>query len=319
MLISTSRRAQVAAALAAAGPAGVSGEAIAADLGVSRVAVSKHVAALRALGYKIAAAPRAGYRLESAPDACIPEEVGPRLRDPLWIACEGAAEVTSTNDDAKRLARARAPEGVSVVAARQTAGRGRLGRVWESPAGGAYVSCVLRPAIAPAEAAPLSLVVAAGVARGLRAAGVDAGIKWPNDLMLDDRKLGGILLEMSAEADRVEWVVVGCGINVGAAPGPDGAFVREAVSGARVAEIAAAVLDGIAAGYREFLQDGFGPARVEVLARDTLAGRPVTVRDAAGVIVAEGVAAGVSDSGELLLDGAGGQFRVAAGEVTLRC
>lgn len=311
-------RTAVAVALVSAGSRGISGEAIAASLGISRVAVSKHVAALRALGYEIASAPRVGYRLDRAPDACLPEHVAPLLADPLWVRCEGGPELGSTNDEAKRLARAGAPGGTAVVAARQTGGRGRFGRTWESPAGGAYVSCVLRPAIAPAEVAPLPLVVAAGAARALAGLGVEAGIKWPNDLELDGCKLGGILLEMAAEADRTEWVVAGCGINVTTPGHARGASVRAVLPQVRVAEVAAAVLDGVAAAYREFLIEGFTPAAREYAARATLTGKPVAVRDAAGELVAEGVVTGIDAEGALLLEVAGVARAIRAGEVTLR-
>jgi len=308
----------VAAALAEAGERGVSGETIATELGISRVAVSKHVAALRTLGYGIASAPRVGYRLERAPDACLPEQVAPLLRDRLWVACEGGPEVASTNDDAKRLARAGAPEGTAVVAARQTGGRGRFGRTWESPSGGAYVSCILRPHLPPAEAAHLSLVVAVGAARALAQLSVEAGIKWPNDLEIDGRKLGGVLIEMAAEVDRVDWVVAGCGINVINPGHTRGASVREVLPEVRVAEVAAAVLDGIAAAYREFLADGFAGIAAEYAARATLTGRRVTVRDATGGVVAEGIATGIDAGGALLLDSTGTVHAIRAGEVTLR-
>lgn len=311
-------RTAVASALHEAGERGVSGEAIAAGLGISRVAVSKHVAALRTLGYVIASAPRVGYRLEAAPDACLPEEVAPLLRDALWVACEGGPELGSTNDEAKRLARSGAPEGTVVMAAHQSGGRGRFGRTWESPAGGAYVSCVLRPNLPPSDVAPLSLVAAAGATRGLATLGLEAGIKWPNDLELDGRKLGGILLEMAAEADRVDWVVVGCGINVTGSGHARGAAVREVLPEVRVAEVAAAVLDGIAATYREFLAEGFTGIAAECAARATLNGKQVKVRDAAGDVVAEGTVRGTDDGGALLLEREGVVCAVRAGEVTLR-
>jgi BirA family biotin operon repressor/biotin-[acetyl-CoA-carboxylase] ligase len=317
-MLTLSTRAAVASALTGAGERGISGETIAATLGVSRVAVSKHVAALRSLGYRIASAPRAGYRLELAPDLCLPEEVGPRLADSLWVSCEGAAELGSTNDEAKRLARGGAPEGTAVVAAHQTGGRGRFDREWASPDGGAYVSCVLRPPLPPAGVAPLSLVVAVGAARGIGTLGLDVGIKWPNDLEAHGRKLGGILVELAAEADRVEWVVAGCGVNVSAPAHERGARVREWLPDAGVAGVAAAVLDGIAGAYREFLAGGFGALAGEYAGRATLTGRSVVVRDASGGVVADGVVTGIGADGALLLDRTGTQIAVHAGEVTLR-
>lgn len=317
-MLTMSRRTEVAAALAASGAAGVSGEHLASELGISRVAVSKHVAALRALGFRIASAPRAGYRLEEEPDLCIPETVAPRLTDPLWVDSEGSAEMPSTNDEAKRLARAGAPEGTLVVAARQSGGRGRFDRSWDSPAGGAYVSAVLRPSVSPAAIAPLSLVVALGAARALRTMGVQAGLKWPNDLELHGRKLAGVLLEMAAEADRVEWLVAGIGVNV-ADPGREqSAWVREAVPQIRVPQTAAVVLDGIAGAYRQWLETGFAPMRAEYDALLTLAGREVSVRDATGRVIAAGRARGVDDAGALVIETAEGTVPVHAGEATLR-
>lgn len=312
-----SRRAQVAAALTAA-PSGVSGETLAGQLGISRVAVSNHVAALRALGYRIESAPRVGYRLAAAPDLCIPEEVAPLLTDRLWVACDGGAELPSTNDEAKRLARAGAPEGTVVVAARQTGGRGRFDRSWDSPTGGAYVSALLRPAVMPAAIAPLSLVVALGAARALRSLGVPAQLKWPNDLETAGRKLGGVLLEMAAEADRVEWLVAGIGVNVSDPKSGRAAWVREHARGSRVAQVAALVLDGVADAYQGWLRDGFGAMRGEYESLLTLCGSSVAVRDAAGGVVAEGVAVGINDQAALLVETADGLVAVNAGEVTLR-
>lgn len=317
-MLTLTRRAEVAAALQAAAPDALSGEALAHDLGISRAAVSNHVAALRELGYHIESAPRAGYRLIAAPDACLPEEVGPLLGDLLWTSCEGGAESPSTNDEAKRLARLGSPEGALVVAGAQTGGRGRFGREWESPPGGVYASFVLRPALPPAAIAPLSPVIALGAARGLRALGVPVGLKWPNDLLLEGRKLGGILLEMSAEADRVEWLVAGIGINM-SDPGADGtAWVRHSLPHASCPAVAAAVLDSVAAAYRDFLAEGFGALRAEYESMLTLIGADVVVSAATGAVVASGAVRGVDDTGALLVEGAVGVTPVSAGEVTLR-
>jgi len=312
------RRVAIAAALVAAGDVGLSGETLAQELGISRMAVSKHVAALKDLGFTVTAVPHAGYRLLSVPDACLPETVSPLLRDPFFADCSGGPVTGSTNDDAKRLAREGAPEGTLVVAAEQRGGRGRFGREWESCPGGAYVSCVLRPERSPSDIGPLSIVLAMGIAEALAALGVPLGLKWPNDLVCDGRKLGGILLEMAAEAERVEWVVVGCGINVAVPQGPDSACVREFAPEAAVPGVASAVAGGIAAAYRSYLS-----ARTSVAAEfrrwDVLEGTGVVVRDMTGAVVAEGMARGVTEDGRLIIDaGESGEQRVVAGEVTLR-
>jgi BirA family biotin operon repressor/biotin-[acetyl-CoA-carboxylase] ligase len=315
-----SRRDDVLAALGAAAPGPVSGEMLARQLGVSRVAVAKHVAALRAAGYEIVAAPGSGYRLLGASDVPLPQRVRALLAEEFWTRIVGYDETGSTNDDARALAREGAPEGTAVIAARQSAGRGRLGRTWSSPAGGAYVSCVLRPAVPLADVPSLGHAIAVGAARGLSAIGVEVGLKWPNDVMLDGGKLAGILLETSAETDRVDWVVAGIGLNVRrAAEAPPGAaFVSDVLPGAERSRVAAAVLDGIAAAYRDWVAGGFAALRVEYLDRFTLVGREVTVSDVTGRALAAGTVSGVDGRGNLLLDTADGSVSLVAGEVTLR-
>jgi len=312
-------RDKVLAALRRAGEAGLSGEALAADLGVSRVAVSKHVAALRELGYEVTASPAAGYRLVSSPDKALPTEVGPLLRDPLWCRIEGGPFVTSTNDDACTLARDGAPEGTVVVAGAQLNGRGRFGREWRSPEGGAYVSAVLRPAISPSEAGPMSLVVALGIARGLETLGVHAGIKWPNDVWIGRDKVAGVLLEMAAQGDCVEWVCAGFGINVRRDGPPESGVAYLCDHGPiGVPEAAAAALDGLAEVYREWRVGGFAALGTEFRSRSVLTGEPVVVSDIAGVERARGIVLGVDDDGRLLVGGDGDMQAIASGEVTLR-
>ena len=313
-----SRRAEVAAALVSAGSAGVSGERLADALGISRVAIGKHVASLRRDGYAITALRGVGYRLDALPPVLAPVEVERLVTDPFWIRFDGGPETGSTNDDCKALARAGAPEGTVVVTARQRAGRGRLGREWVSPEGGAYVSVLLRPRLRPELASALAPAVALGIAEGLAALGVTAGLKWPNDVMMGGGKLAGVLLEMSAELDCVHWVVAGCGVNVtrpvDAYPGA--AYVADAAE-ATTAEVAAALLEGVARVYREAMAGGFAAVADRYRARHVLSG-PAVVRDLSGAVIAEGLIAGVDDRARLLVRGPAGVTAVVAGEVTLR-
>lgn len=335
-------RDDVLEALRSASGQDVSGEALAMRLGVSRVAVSKHVSALREAGYEIAAAPGSGYRLLAVPDLPLPAEVTSRLRLSFWTSFEGGGATESTNDDARAAARAGAPEGAVFLASSQSAGRGRLGREWVSPPGGVYLSVVLRPCVAPAEVSSLTLAVALGVAMGLERLGIEPKLKWPNDLLLGDGKLAGLLHEMSVESDMVEWVVAGVGVNVrqleagaegevgaarvpGAAPTSDSlatpvAFAEEAAGRPlTLAEVAAAELDGIAGAYAAWRSGGFAGLRAEYEARFALAGEQVVVRDAMGEQRAAGEVLGVDDEGRLLVRGQDGAVQqVLAGEVTLR-
>lgn len=313
------RRSEIASALATAGESGLSGQRLAEALGVSRVAVAKHVTALVAAGYQIDAVRGEGYRLISLPAGLVPVEVERLVTDSLWVCIEGAAETGSTNEDCKVLARAGAEEGTVVVAARQRAGKGRLGREWTSPEGGAYLSALLRPPCAPSEIAAFAPACALGVAYGLEALGVHPQLKWPNDVQLAGKKIAGILVEMSAETDRVEWVVAGCGVNVRRSERcfQDGVFVNDVVD-ATPSKVAAAVLDGLARAYREYLAGGFSAMRGAYETRHTLVGADVVIRDMTGVIVASGVVEGVDASARLLVRGPDGPVPVVAGEVTLR-
>lgn len=317
-----STRDAVLAALRDAGETGLSGEALAQTLGVSRVAVGKHIKALREAGYEIRAEPGVGYRLIAAADGPLPAEITPLLLDATWMELTGGGETASTNDDARALARDGAPEGTVVLASRQTSGRGRLGRTWASPLGGAYFSVVLRPHVTPAELAPLALVVGLGIARGLSEhLGVEAALKWPNDVHLEAGKLAGVLLEMAAETDRVNWVVAGVGLNVRrdeALPSsPPAACLDDVVPGVRIATATAAVLEGIAGAYKQWAVSGFSALRAEYETRSLLIGRDVTVRDMAGNVRASGNVMGIDDEGRLLVATLGGLESVVAGEVTL--
>lgn len=314
-----STREEVLASLRMAGPAGVGGEELAAQLNVSRVAISKHVAALRQLGYEIAASPASGYRLDRSPDVALPYEVRPLLCDPLWSRIEGGPVTGSTNDDALVLARQGAPEGTVVIAAQQREGRGRFGREWNSPLGGAYLSAILRPGVAPSQAGPLSLVIGIGIARGLERLGVDAGIKWPNDVWIGSSKVAGILVEMSAQGEYIDWVVAGFGLNARRHEGsnPDVVFISDSVD-VRVPVAAAAALDGVAEAYRDWQAEGFVAMRSEFLRRSVLEGKHVVVSDLTGAVRAQGTASGVDDEGRLLVRFDGQTIAVASGEVTLR-
>lgn len=314
-----SRRDDVLAALRVDGP--VSGETLARRLGVSRAAVAKHVNALRDLGYVIDAEAGSGYWLREVPDALIPEEVAARLMSDRWGPVTGSGETGSTNEDCKRLAREGAPDGTVVIASRQTAGRGRLGRVWDSPEGGVYLSALVRPALLPAQAPPMALSVALGIVEGLGALGIDAGVKWPNDVWTSDGgKLAGVLVEMSAETDRVEWIVVGVGLNVARPKNPTegAAYSSDLRPGTTPTEVAAAVLDGMSRAIARFEAEGFAALREAYERVLVIARADVKVSDMHGRVVAVGKVVGVDDFGRLLVERDGETLRVAAGEVTLR-
>ncbi|HUL61720.1 MAG TPA: biotin--[acetyl-CoA-carboxylase] ligase, partial [Methanocella sp.] len=168
----------------------VSGEQIADRLGVSRAAVWKQVQALVREGYGIESHQHRGYRLVSVPDRLYAAEVRHGLQTRLVGRCVVHCDTTtSTNTVARQLAEDDAEEGTVVIAERQTRGKGRLGRLWVTEPGGAWLSVVLKPGIDPAHAASITLLAAVSVTKAVRKAGVEAAIKWPNDVLVNGKKI----------------------------------------------------------------------------------------------------------------------------------
>jgi BirA family transcriptional regulator, biotin operon repressor / biotin---[acetyl-CoA-carboxylase] ligase len=195
----------------------VSGDALANRLGISRQALWKHIQELKEMGYDIAAIPHVGYRLVATPDRLFPCEVSRGLgTEFVGQKVHYFEHVFSTMDEAMRLGILGAPCGTLVVAESQTKGRGRLGRCWFSPKyKGLYVSLLLRPRMPPALVSLITLLAAVSIVEAIYAfVGLRPRIKWPNDIMLQGKKLGGILTELNAEMDKVKYIVIGIGLNV---------------------------------------------------------------------------------------------------------
>jgi BirA family biotin operon repressor/biotin-[acetyl-CoA-carboxylase] ligase len=189
----------------------VSGETLSKQLGISRVSIWKHIHGLKDDGYVIEASPR-GYSLVSSPDLLLPYEF-PDLEQRIHYF----PEIGSTMDAARELAKKGAKEGTIVIAEAQTRGRGRLSRQWLSPEGGIYFTLILRPRISPAYAPRINLMAAIAMATTIRKLfGLKAELKWPNDVLIKGKKVCGILAEMDAETDVVNFVNVGIGINANA-------------------------------------------------------------------------------------------------------
>ncbi|HAJ57052.1 MAG TPA: biotin--[acetyl-CoA-carboxylase] ligase [Candidatus Omnitrophica bacterium] len=195
----------------------VSGDHISHRLGISRQALWKHIQELKDDGYDIIAVPHLGYRLISSPDRLYPFEIRSHL-DTRFVGRQihYFDIVSSTMNMAMELAMSGAPEGAIVVAETQTKGRGRLGRSWVSPKyKGIYVSLILRPNIPPSAAPLLTLLAGVSVCEAIKDfTGLDAQIKWPNDIFIHNKKAGGILTELNAEMDATRFVSMGIGLNV---------------------------------------------------------------------------------------------------------
>jgi len=195
----------------------VSGDQISQRLGITRQALWKHIQALKDSGYDIVAVPHLGYKLISSPDRLFPAEVSWNLNT-RFIGREIRYfdSIPSTMDLATELGIQGLPEGTLVVAEAQTKGRGRLGRIWFSPKyKGIYLSLILRPKISPTHGPLLTLLSAVSICEAINTVvGLDARIKWPNDILIQHKKIGGILTELSAEMDEIRFVILGIGMNV---------------------------------------------------------------------------------------------------------
>jgi len=219
-------------------------------------------------------------------------------------------EIESTNIEAKSIADAGAPEGTVVIAECQTAGRGRLGRRWVSPAGkGLLFSVLLRPSLPMGEAHLLTLVAATAAAQAIETqTGVSPDIKWPNDLFIGDKKVGGILTEVAGEQDEVDWVIVGIGLNVNTEYSELPVALRRTATSLKMvtgepvdrSDLLAAILLSLEAHYRQAATDGFDETLSAFRARDYLLRRSVSVETREGPVV--GKASGIDERGALLVE-----------------
>lgn len=305
----------------------ISGEALCREFGITRSAVWKHIGQLRDAGCRIDAVTGSGYRLEALSGTPAAGEVS------LFLETRHAGRVfhyhkqtDSTNHLARKLAADGAPEGTVVVADTQSAGRGRFGRIWVSPAGeNLYFSLILRPRVPSFRIPQLTLLAAAAIHRAIRDAcpSLRSGIKWPNDILAGGRKLCGVLCEMQSDNDSAHFVVAGIGINVNQKDF-SGELQEKATSlfletGAPVCrpELLAGVLNRFEELYQQWLQeDDLGFIRAEIEKHSLLLGRAVVIDRQPHR--QEGIVTGITSGGELLLLSAeGNEVKIASGEASL--
>ena len=305
----------------------VSGQELCRKLGVSRTAVWKNIRSLQEEGYEIEAVTNRGYRLSGIPDTVAAEEVGSRLQtERMGREIRYYSTVDSTNQYAKRIAEEGAPDGALVIADEQTAGKGRSGRSWVTAPGEAVAfTLLLRPKLSPDRISMVTLVMGLAVARAVNALyQAGAGIKWPNDVVIRGRKLCGILTEMSAEVMRVQYIVIGVGINVNISSFPE--EIRERATSLKLelghevsrAELIAEVMSQFERLYGQFEADGdLRGIREEYNALCLNAGSAVRVLDPNREYT--GTSQGINSRGELLVETEDGKIReVYAGEVSVR-
>ncbi len=303
----------------------LSGEEIARRLKISRTAVWKRIKNLEGLGYEIEASTRSGYRLVRSPDLLAPWEVEPLLKTRrMGRTIHYFESLDSTNAMAYQLALKGAEEGEVVLAESQQKGRGRLGRQWFSPPFlNLYVSMILRPQIPPGQAPLLTLLAAVAAAETLeQISGLKPLIKWPNDLLLRNRKIGGLLNEIHSETDRVHFIVLGMGINLNVDSGMFPPEIRSLATslkcetGEAVSRkiFLSSLLQNLERWYDTFLKEG----RESVLGAwrnwARIKGKKVRVTSFGEVLA--GTAIDIDSDGALILETEDGiQKRVVAGDV----
>jgi len=303
----------------------LSGEEISRRLRVSRTAVWKRIERLRTLGYEIEASTRSGYRLIQSPDLLIPSEVKPLLKT-KWMGktIHYFQTLDSTNSKAYQLALNGAEEGEAVISESQEKGRGRLGRQWFSPPFlNLYLSVILRPKISPHQASLNTLMAAIATAEAIQKfSGLLPLIKWPNDILLRDRKVAGLLNEIHSEMDRIHFVILGIGVNVNTEAKMFSKEIRAVATSLKI-EMGQTVsrkvflqilLQELERWYAIFLEEGSAVILKAWRDRAHIKGRRVKVTSFGETVA--GIAIDVDSDGALILETADGrQRRVMAGDI----
>lgn len=314
--------------LRASAGAPVSGEEISKRLEVSRTAIWKHIQSLKNEGYSIESVPKKGYILLESPNRLFPQEIMTHLQT-KWLGHSIVYKdlIDSSNNLAKKIANEGCEDGMIVVAEEQGAGKGRLSRGWISPhAKGIWFSVVLKPPFLPEEAPKCTLMSAVAVVKAInKIPGVNAAIKWPNDILLLGKKLVGILTEMSAEFGHINYVVIGIGINTNATPEDYPEEVRPlAVSVADAAtapftrvELLADILKNMEELYEKVLVEGFKPVLEEWKQYSCTLGQEVKVIAPDKTYL--GTAIDIDEEGLLMVRKEDGVIeKVVAGDVSIR-
>lgn len=305
----------------------VSGQDLCDTLGVSRTAVWKVMKQLEEEGYVIEAVRNKGYRLVEVADVMTEAEIGSRIHS-KWMGKRLVylPETDSTNIQARRLAENGYPNGTLVVADCQKAGKGRRGRSWSSPPGSSiYMSFLLKPDIPPYCASMITLIAGMAVTQAVKAeSGLDAQIKWPNDVVIRGRKICGILTEMTTELECIHYIVTGIGINVNQQEFPE--EIRDTATSLRIeagrsinrSALIARSMERFEQYYEQFLKTkDLSLLKADYEAMLANMGREVLVLDPAGEY--RGICRGIDEGGQLLVElPDGGQKAVMSGEVSVR-
>jgi len=306
----------------------ISGEKISEQLGVSRAAIWKYINVIKEDGYEIEAITRKGYRIISSPDVLTFEEIKDLLRtEHMGRNIIYFESIGSTNSTAKELAERGEKHGTVIISEEQTTGRGRLGRNWVSPKyKGIWMSIILRPNIVTENISQITLIGAAAVQKAILRMGIKTSIKWPNDIVLNSRKVCGILTEMSGEIDHINYLIMGIGINVNMEEKDLPIDLKDVATSLTIESgkyierklLLANVLNIFEELYNEFVKNGNVKETMEICRKNSLLiGKDIQVINRGKITKAKAV--DISDSGELVIENQQGMLEyIVSGEVSIR-
>ena len=306
----------------------VSGQKISEELGVSRAAIWKHINIIKEDGYGIEAISRKGYRIISSPDILTFEEIK-NLLNTKYIGKNiiHYDSIGSTNAKAKELAEANEQHGTVIISEEQTLGRGRLGRNWVSPKyKGIWMSIILRPNIITQNISQITLVGAAAAQRAIMKMGIETSIKWPNDIVINSKKVCGILTEMSGEIDHINYLVMGIGINVNLEEEDIPMDLKDVATSLKLENgkyidrklLLANILNEFEELYIDFVQNGNIKETIDVCRKNSiLIGRKIQLVNRGKVKIAKAI--DIGDEGELIIENDQGIIEhIVSGEVSIR-
>jgi BirA family biotin operon repressor/biotin-[acetyl-CoA-carboxylase] ligase len=314
--------------LRSAGAGFVSGADIANTCGISRAAIWLRIESLRQIGFEIEAVPHLGYKLVSTPDLLIADDIASLLNEDVIIGrdIQVYTSTSSTNDIVLKLATSNVAEGSVVFAEYQTNGRGRLGRSWISPAKkGLWFSVLLRPNLSPQLSSRIIIMASTSLVKAInQVTGIQASIKWPNDILINGKKTAGILTEIGTELDKINYIVLGIGINVNLSKGDLPQTLSKTAtslmieSGSKVHRptLAAAVINQLDSDYKTLSKGNFTIIAEEWERFCETIGKNVTIH--VGDRIIKGRAEAVDTDGSLMVRTQHGRLeRVIGGDVTL--
>lgn len=306
----------------------LSGEKLSKSLSLSRAAVWKNIKKLKSLGYKIESRPKSGYRLHQNANLLFPWEISDGLQtDIIGRKIYYFKKIDSTQNFALELARKPHENGSAVIAERQTQGRGRLNRKWVSPKGGIWMSILLRPNFEPSYTSlfPMatSLALAVSIEKILK---IQTELKWPNDVTIKGKKVAGILIDASVESNKIDYLIIGIGINFKINPGTISKSIKQKNYGittlvnkdqsASPVELIQQFLLELEKTYNKVLTGTIGTIRKEWIKKSSTIGKNVTVTTTTGTL--KGKAVGIDKTGALLLSSKGKVQRILAGDITYK-